>query len=384
MASHGNSNIVVLVTSAFGGIGGIETFNRSVIGALDQLAPHHNWSVQVLSLLDREDLPGADRYVQSQSVKVRGFAGNRVQFVTSAFRAGRAADVAIIGHVNLAPLALLMNGSFKCSVVYGIEVWKTLPWLSGWGVSRSHRILSISAYTQQQMMLHNKLAEDRFCIFPTTLDPLANSRRTKLDRSALGLPQGPMLLSVSRLASSEPYKNVRSVIESMPEVLARVPDAFYVIVGDGPERKTFEQLARDMGLADKVLLAGPVSDELLPSYYENCDLFVLPSTREGFGIVFLEAMLHGKACIGARAGGVPEVIRNGDTGVLVDPANLATQVPEAILRLLKDPTLRRTMGANGRARLEENFSLDRFRDRLEEFLCSPDHRVTMSDYARQA
>jgi phosphatidylinositol alpha-1,6-mannosyltransferase len=170
----------------------------------------------------------------------------------------------------------------------------------------------------------------------------------------------------------------------MPEVLARVPDAFYVIVGDGPERKTFEQLARDMGLADKVLLAGPVSDELLPSYYENCDLFVLPSTREGFGIVFLEAMLHGKACIGARAGGVPEVIRNGDTGVLVDPANLATQVPEAILRLLKDPTLRRTMGANGRARLEENFSLDRFRDRLEEFLCSPDHRVSMSDYARQA
>jgi glycosyltransferase involved in cell wall biosynthesis len=122
----------------------------------------------------------------------------------------------------------------------------------------------------------------------------------------------------------------------------------------------------------------------LPSYYENCDLFVLPSTREGFGIVFLEAMHHGKACIGARAGGVPEVIRDGATGVLVDPSKLATQVPEAILRLLNDPALRKNMGANGRAHLDANFSFDRFRDRLEQILCSPDHRVRMSAYARPA
>ena len=384
MASRGSSKIVVLVTSAFGGIGGIETFNRALIGALDQLAARHNWSVQVFSLLDREDLPGADRYVRSQSVKVRGFSGSRVQFVFSAIRAGWDADIAIVGHVNLAPLALIMNSSFKCSIAHGIEVWKTLPWLKHLGLSRINRILSVSAYTQRQMMLHNSLTEDRFCIFPNTLDPLTPARRTKLDRSVLGLPPGHMLLSVSRLASSETYKNIRSVIESMPAVLVHVPDTFYVIVGDGAQRSTFEELARDMGLADRVFLPGAVSDELLPSYYENCDLFVLPSTKEGFGIVFLEAMLHGKACIGARAGGVPEVIRDGDTGVLVNPANLATQVPEAILRLLQDPALRRTMGINGRARLDETFSFDRFRDRLEQILCSTDHCVMMSDYARQA
>src|SRR6266404_7731773 len=384
MGSPGNRSIVVLVTSAFGGIGGIETFNRALIAALDQLASRNNWNVQVLSLLDIEDLPGADRYVRSQSVKVRGFSGSRLQFVLSAIRAGRDADVAIVGHVNLAPLALLMNSSFKCSIAHGIEVWKALPWLRRLGVSRMHRILSVSAYTQRQMMAHNNLEEDRFCIFPNTLDPLAPARRTKLDRSALGLPQGHMLLSVSRLASSETYKNIRSVIESMPEVLAQAPDTFYVIVGDGAQRSTFEELARDMGLADKVFLPGAVSDELLPSYYENCDLFVLPSTKEGFGIVFLEAMCHGKACIGARAGGVPEVLRDGVSGILVDPANLSTQVPEAILRLLKDPSLRKTMGANGRACLDENFSFGRFRDRLEQILCSTDHRVMMSDYARQA
>jgi hypothetical protein len=173
MASPGNIHIVVLVTSAFGGIGGIETFNRALIGALDQLASRNNWSVQVLSLLDREDLPGSHRYVQSGSVKVRGFSANRVQFALSAIRAGLDADVAIIGHINLASLALFMNSSFKCSIAHGIEVWKSLTWLRRLGVSRIHRILSVSAYTQREMMAHNNLTEDRFCIFPNTLDPLA-------------------------------------------------------------------------------------------------------------------------------------------------------------------------------------------------------------------
>src|SRR5579864_3986942 len=384
MPSRGNSKVVALVTSAFGGIGGIETFNRALIGALDQLAARHNWSVEVFSLLDRGDLAAAKQYVRSQNVKVRGFAGSRVQFVFSAIRAGWDADITIVGHVNLAPLTLIMNGSFKCSIAHGIEVWKTLPWLKRLGVSRVNRILSVSAYTQRQMMLHNSLAEDRFCIFPNTLDPSAASQCCKLERTALGLPTGPMLLSVTRLASTESYKNIRSVIESLPVVLTHVPDSFYVIVGDGALRKTYEALARGMGLGDKVFLPGAISDELLPSYYESCDLFVLPSTKEGFGVVFLEAMYYGKACIGARAGGTPEVIRDGATGMLVNPSELATQLPEVILRLLKDPALRKTLGTNGRTHLGENFSFSSFRDRLEEVLCSPEHRITMSDHAHQS
>jgi phosphatidylinositol alpha-1,6-mannosyltransferase len=384
MAGPGNIKIVVLVTSAFGGIGGIETFNRALISALDQLTVRQNWSVQVFSLMDHEDLPGADRYVRSQSVKVRGFSGSRVQFAFSAVRAGWDADITIVGHINLAPLALIMNSSFKCSIAHGIEVWKPLPWLKRLGLSRIDRILSVSAYTQRQMMLHNSLTEDRFCIFPNTLDPSAASQCPKLDRSALSLPQGQMLLSVSRLASSENYKNIRSVIESLPAVLAHVPDTFYVIVGDGAQRKTFEELARVMGLADKVFLPGAISDAFLAAYYESCDLFVLPSTKEGFGIVFLEAMYHSKACIGAQAGGIPEVIRDGATGMLVNPSELATQLPEAMVRLLQDPALRRTMGANGRSHLDDDFSFSRFRDRLEEILSSPDHRATMRAYAHQS
>jgi glycosyltransferase involved in cell wall biosynthesis len=384
MASNGGTKIVVLVTSAFGGIGGIETFNRALIGALDQLAAQHNWRVHVLSLLDREALPGAHHYLRSQNMRARGFSGDRAQFALAASLASWGTDIVIIGHVNLAPLALIMNASFKCLVVHGIEAWKTLPWPKRLGTRRMNRIMSVSAYTEREMMQRNALAQDRFCVFPNTLDPRSASQHATLGRNALRLPQGPMLLSVARLASSEGYKNIRSVIESLPSVLARVPDTFYVIVGDGAKRKVFEQLAHSMGLADKVFLPGAVSDELLPSYYENCDLFVLPSIKEGFGIVFLEAMCHGKPCVGARSGGVPEVLRDGVSGLLVDPSNLATELPDAILRLLKDPALCRAMGAQGRADLETKFSFASFRGRLEQILCSRDHRVAATAYAREA
>jgi phosphatidyl-myo-inositol dimannoside synthase len=384
MTKHGDTKIVALVTSAFGGIGGIETFNRALIGALDQLAPRHNWTVRVLSLLDCEDLPRADRYLKSGRADAQGFSGNRAQFAFVATRASYSADMVIIGHTNLAPLALLMNSRFKCLIVHGIEVWKKLSWLRSLGISRIDRILSVSAYTQREMMRENALTANRFRIFPNTLDPQAGSRYPKLDRSALGLPRGHMLLSVTRLASSERYKNIRSVIESLPTVLAHMPDTFYVVIGDGAERKVFEELGRRMGLAGKIFLPGGVPSDLLSAYYDNCDLFVLPSVKEGFGIVFLEAMSHRKACIGARAGGVPEVIRDGDTGILVAPTQLTTQIPEAILHLLRDPALRKTMGEHGRKELERNFSFDRFCDRLEQILCSPENCVTMSSYARPA
>ena len=384
MAKYADLKIVVLVTSAFGGIGGIETFNRALIGALDQLAPQHRWTVRVLSIMDTDELPGAGRYLQSGCTVARGFSGNRTQFALAATHASHGADIVIIGHANLAPLALMMKNPFKYLIVHGIEVWKKLPRVRTLGIKRIDRILSVSAYTQREMMRHNGLTEERFRIFPNTLDSQAAPRQPRVNRSALGLPLGHMLLSVTRLASSERYKNIRSVIESLPSVLATIPDAFYVIIGDGAERKVFQELAHRMGLANKIFLPGAVSNELLPAYYDNSDVFVLPSVKEGFGIVFLEAMSHAKPCIGARAGGVPEVIRDGVTGMLVDPSRIATEVPEAILRLLTEPALCNTMGANGKASLDSNFSFARFTSRLDEILCNRDQRVSATAYARGA
>jgi len=369
MFQNHKSQIVVLITGAFHGFGGIETFNRSLIYALDHIASSRGLHVRVLSLLDSTAAPPVPLYATSGRLRFRGFRGSRLQFALSACRAARSADTVIIGHANLLPLAPMMNTSFKCLVAHGIEVWKPLPRLQRLGAGRLDRILCVSAYTQREMMRLNGMDAGRFRVFPNTLDPVyARDRQAKLDRAALGLPPGPMLLSVSRLAPSERYKNVAAVIAALPEVLRQVPDAFHVIVGDGAERQSFLGMARSLGLGAKVILPGAVPDALLPSYYAASDVFVLPSTKEGFGIVFLEAMEYAKPCIGARAGGIPEVVHDGVTGLLVDASDLPRALPRALLHLLAAPALRLAMGERGRETLERNFAFPHFRDRLQHTL----------------
>jgi glycosyltransferase involved in cell wall biosynthesis len=367
------SDIVVLITGAFHAFGGIETFNRSLIHALDRIASARAIRMRVLSLLDATEPSAVSDYAPSARLQFRGFRGSRLQFGLSACREVRSAHTVIVGHANLLPLVPMMNGSFKCLVAHGIEVWKPLPRLQKLGATRLDRILCVSAFTQREMMRLNRMDAARFRVFPNTLDPLcARAGQVTAGRNTLGLPPGPMLLSVSRLQLSERYKNIEEVIASLPAVLHQLPDAFYVVIGDGPKRQHFRDMAQHMGLAAKVILPGWVPDHLLASYYAACDLFVLPSTKEGFGIVFLEAMGHAKPCIGARAGGIPEVVRDGVTGLLVDASDLPRSLPSAILRLLADAALARTMGERGREDLQRNFAFPHFHDRLQQFLYPAD------------
>ena len=107
-------------------------------------------------------------------------------------------------------------------------------------------------------------------------------------------------MTVSRLASSERYKGHDRVIRSLPRVLLKHPETIYLIVGDGDDRPRLEALASEFGVRDKVRFAGLVAGEELPDYFRLADVFVMPSTGEGFGIVFLEAMACGIDVIGGN------------------------------------------------------------------------------------
>jgi len=176
------------------------------------------------------------------------------------------------------------------------------------------------------------------------------------------------MLAVTRLAITEHYKRIDLVIKAMPAISNHIPDAFCVVVGQGEDRPRLEKLAQDANVADRVVFTGFVADELLPSYYDACDLFVLPSLKEGFGIVFLEAMSHAKACVGALAGGIPEVIKDRETGLLAKPDSVDSFV-ECVVRLLSNGQERDVMGRRGKERLEREFAYEKFRARLERVLC---------------
>jgi phosphatidylinositol alpha-1,6-mannosyltransferase len=141
---------------------------------------------------------------------------------------------------------------------------------------------------------------------------------------------------VSRLDSRERYKGHDRVIRTLPRVLQQHPDTIYLIVGDGDDRPRLESLAVECGVAKNVQFAGLVPPEELPHYFRLADVFVLPSTGEGFGIVFLEAMATGVRVIGGSQDGSRDALCDGALGTLVDPENIE-ELTSAILAALDDP-----------------------------------------------
>ena len=135
------AKILVLLGSAFNQIGGIHTFNRAFIKALDEISAERNWKVTVLSILDVENPTVFPQYAPHGSTLFRGFDGNRTRFAMAAVRAGRTTDKIIFGHVNLASLALGMRRNSISLIIHGIEVWRKLPFLQRLGIYKGSGIV---------------------------------------------------------------------------------------------------------------------------------------------------------------------------------------------------------------------------------------------------
>lgn len=346
--------------------GGIETYTRSLIGALLQM--HEVDSLEVLALNDSR---GLDATGLERRVRYQGFERNKLGFAVRAVAAARNADVVIAIHINFAtlfPVMRLFGSGRRIVVVHGIEVWQRLSGARLQGAMAADAILPVSDFTREQLVSFNpELRDKQFAILSGTFDP-EYARETKFfSREDLGLPAGKMILVVTRLRDTELYKNVDMVVRGMPSVVARHPDACLVIVGEGEDKRRLEEIARDRDVTNNVIFTGRVSAEKLPSYYKNCDVFVLPSTKEGLGIVYLEAMQFAKPCIGVTAGAAKEVIAHEETGILIN-ADDPVQLPEAINRLFDEPALMQRMGAAGRERLLNRFSPERFGERVREIL----------------
>jgi phosphatidylinositol alpha-1,6-mannosyltransferase len=308
-------------------------------------------------------------------VSVEVFGGNRLEFVGRAIAIAlrQRIDLLLIGHVNYAPLGMLLKRlrpSLRYGVmVHGVEVWKRLPTIKRRAIQHADLVTSVSEFTKAKLVDLNVVKPERIWILPNTIEwgdeagsefPVSSSRSPK---------SGIRLLSVCRLETSERYKGIDTVIEALPAVIARVPDLEYVVVGAGSDLERHRTLAAEKGISDRVHFLGSVDDATLRQCYEGCDVFVLPSAGEGFGIVFLEAMHHRKPVVAANSGAVPEVVIDGETGLLVDYEN-ADQLGAAITKLCLDAELRNRLGAAGNRRLQTNFTFDHFKEKLREIIAS--------------
>ena len=203
----------------------------------------------------------------------------------------------------------------------------------------------------------------RVHIVPSGIDIERFSRRPEhgfRERFGIG-PSEKIVLYVGRVAQK---KGLEFLLECAPIVLSRFPEVRFVVAGeDMGLGKRMANEARKRGLGDRFLVTGPLDDECLVSAYYSCELLVLPSEYEAFGLVLAEAMACGRPCVASRVGGVPEVVDDGRTGILVPPRD-SSSLAEAISTILSDPVQGQKMGEAGRAKAVREYSLERMTDRI--------------------
>ena len=322
-------SILFLYLTGFSFTGGIEKFNRSFLKALHELS--------VDDLIDADAFSSYDHQPDEKyfpRLRFKGFYGNRGFFVLYAIIKALRYNTVIIGHINLSLIGYIIK-KIKPSVriiliTHGIEVWREQTGSKKKLLLLADNIVSVSNFTKQQLLQYNLgLDEQKIKIFPNTIDPyfklptLFTKPNYLLNR--YNIPANKkVLLTVTRMAYSEKYKGYDDVIEALSLLKNNRNDFVYLICGkaESQEQERIEAIINQHQMWDCVKLIGYVNDNELNDHYLLSDVFIMPSKKEGFGIVFIEALACGRPVIAGNKDGSIDALQNGKLGRLVDPDNI--------------------------------------------------------------
>jgi phosphatidyl-myo-inositol dimannoside synthase len=343
--------------------------------ALLNIANQRGYSFDFLSL---NDTPGSHTLAAAPEVSLAGYGRGKIQFTISALRHARATAganpcIALAAHPNLAiPLSWMRRIAprFRTLVMaHGVEVWKTLPALRRRALATADLVLAPSQYTAQRLVDVQGVAREKVRRLPWPLSP--TFLRFADASSHLPLPQdfpsGQVILTVGRWSAAERYKGADELIAALASLAKSFPNVHLVAVGGGDDLPRLRKLAIDSGVESRVHFFEGLNREQTAACYSHADIFALPSTGEGFGLVFLEAMAFSKPIVGVAAGGATDVIEDGVNGILAPPAN-ADALRRALERLLESESLRVELGRRGSQIVREKYTFPAFQAALERIL----------------
>lgn len=371
-----DSKIHLWAPDLFSTTGGIQAFCQHFIHALQTDARQKS-----LRLLVKNDSPASFQHLNGQ-LQISGCGNWQSPWRTPRFaleclrQASRERPELIIAmHIHFAPLARLIHqtiGTPYILMAYGIEAWQMKSALRRKALQQAHLILAISRYTRDSLLDEEKLPPEKVQLLAPTFSPGQFSIQPKperlLKKYALTV-QTPVILTVCRLSEDERYKGYDRIIEGLPQILGKLPQTRYILVGTGSDRERIEKLAKETGVEDAVIFAGFVPNEELCDYYNLCDVFAMPSKREGFGIVYLEAMACGKPTLGGNQDGTVDALCDGELGVLVDPEDTKA-IAEALTQILQGtyphPLLYQPQAL--RQKVIETYGFDKFKEKLNRYL----------------
>jgi glycosyltransferase involved in cell wall biosynthesis len=224
-----------------------------------------------------------------------------------------------------------------------------------------HRVVTVSEDVRRHLVEERKIPAGKVITVPTGVDITRFDPDSTPDtlRDELGVSPGTPL--VGTVAIMRKKKGHMVLLDALPEIVEAVPDAVFVFAGDGPHRPAIEQRVAEIGASNRVRFLGLRKD--VPVVLKGMDLFVLPTLQEALGTSILEASAMKKPVVSSRVGGVPEVVVEGVTGLLVEPEDPAS-LAAAIVRLLRDPARMKEMGEEGRRMVEDGYTIDRMVERM--------------------
>jgi phosphatidylinositol alpha-1,6-mannosyltransferase len=333
IAAVGGARILALVTDAFGTSGGIAQYNRDFIGALSRSA-----AVSHIVVLSRSAPAGCALPPKVTHIPARPGKWSWAAAALQAAAGHGSFDVVFGGHLFSLPVAACAARLARARLwaqLHGIEAWQLPSPLQRSAAESADLVTAVSRHTRRRFLSWASSDPQRVKVLPNTVDEQFSPGIPNPDlQEKYGLRGRRVLLTVSRLSSSERYKGHDHVLRALALLAPRFPEIVYVVAGDGDDRGRLEALAGSLGVADNTRFVGHVADAELPDLFRTCDAFVMPSTGEGFGIVFLQALASGKPVIAGDSDGSVDPLRDGAEGILLAPDS--TQLASAIERVLQD------------------------------------------------
>jgi glycosyltransferase involved in cell wall biosynthesis len=374
MTNDNQKRFYLIFPNIFGFKGGIQVYSAFLLQALQQLYPEAYYDVflkydsripkqtQFLSQTKFHGFGDFERWIQNLLITLK--------IIILGFY--QKPHLMILTHINYGVLGYILHyfmGTKYWIIAHGDEVWELKNIFHKWALKDAEKVIAVSHYTRQRLLNAQGLNPEKVMVLPNTFDAqqfqIAEKPTHLLQRYGLS-PKQPIILTVSRLGkTAAPHKGYYQVLQALVQVRQQFPDVHYFIVGKGDARPQIESLVQQLDLKSCVTLTGFISDEELCSYYNLCDIFALPSSIEGFGIVYLEALACGKPVLAGNVDGSVDPLEQGKLGCLVNPRDVDA-IAENLIQILNgsyanivlyQPTLLRQ-------KTLEKFDFSQFKNRL--------------------
>jgi len=325
--STNNTRLLFTYLCAFSKTGGIEKVNKTILRSLSENS-NGNEVAEGISLYDKQV---DSRYFSK--LRFKGFGGNKRSYVIHFLKCKIPWNKVIIGHINLLPIVLVLKWRKPSIqiifVVHGIEVWSKFNLFTKYLINYTDRIISVSEYTKQKLVEINKIDPTKIFVLANSLDPFFKRIYSfekpsyLLERYKLKAEE-KIVLSFTRVCKQDRYKGYIQVIESIARLKSRMPNILYLICGNitKDEHLFLQQIIEELNIVNHVRFLGFIQDDELQDHFLLADVFALPSKKEGFGLVFIEAAAMGLPVIAGNEDASFEALLYGRIGTVVNVDNI--------------------------------------------------------------